>query len=252
MAEVRGDALGEQHLSTPPAYFYLPRPGQSLVAGFTVRPHVQAFADAVRAATTVQKIGTYNGHDPSVDLALDLFHPIGDDGLADQICWFAVRHLKHYGVDYIISRQRIFNPEVLNQWRNMADRGSPTQNHMDHVHLSFESTGGTDPQPEPTPEPVPQEAPSMFIFDGPPERGGGVWQSDGVWRKPVRTGDTWPALEAIGAKHIGVAPVGLFDDLLNAEDLFGEVPPPSNVDLSAIADRVAAKVADLIAERLAT
>lgn len=64
----------------------------------------------------------------------------------------------------------------------------------------------------------PKEEPvSVIVFDARPERGGGVWQSDGVVRKPVRTGDTWPALEAAGAKHIGVAPNGLFDDLIDIE-----------------------------------
>lgn len=58
---------------------------------------------------------------------------------------------------------------------------------------------------------------SVIVFDARPERGGGVWQSDGVGRNPVRTGDTWPALEAAGAKRIGVAPNGLFDDLIDIE-----------------------------------
>lgn len=99
----------------------------------------------------------------------------------------------------------------------------------------------------------------MIVFDGPPERGGGVWKSDGVFRNRVRTGDTWPALEAAGAKHIGVAPVGLFDDLVDIEavvaDLWrrtsaGDSDQAGGVDLSAIADRVAARVADLLADRL--
>lgn len=158
------ECLGESNLTAPPEYLYLPLVGQqSAVAGHWVQPHVQAFADEVRKATRVKSIGTYNGHDPSVDRALDLFHAIGDDELADEICWFAVRHLERFGVDYIISRQRIFNPEVLNEWRWMADRGNPTQNHMDHVHISFEPTGSAEPvpTPEPIPEPVPQEEDDM-------------------------------------------------------------------------------------------
>jgi hypothetical protein len=156
LAVVR-ESLGEQDITTPPEYIFLPPPGrQTLIAGFEVRPHVQAFADAVRAATRVKSIGTYIGHSPSVDLALDLFHPIGDDELADEICWFAIKALNRgAGIDYIISRQRIFNPEILNDWRWMADRGSPTQNHLDHVHISFEPTA-PKPQPEPEPEPVPE------------------------------------------------------------------------------------------------
>ncbi len=251
---------GEEDLTTPPEYFYLPPLGQqSLIAGIQVRPHVQAFADAVRKATRVQSIGTYIGHDPSADLALDLFHAIGDDELADAICWFAVKALNRgEGIDYIISRQRIFNPEISNAWRVMADRGSPTQNHMDHVHISFEPTPTKPPKPDP-PKPEPQEEEyTMFIGDAPPERGGGVWQSDGVLRKPVRTGDTWAQLGDDGAKvakHIGVFKVGTFDDLIDIESVLADLKAGSSaggVDLSAIADRVAARVADLIADRLAS
>lgn len=90
----------------------------------------------------------------------------------------------------------------------------------------------------------------MIVFDGPPERGGGVWKSDGVFRNRIHAGTTWPALEAAGAKHIGVAPVGLFDDLIDADDLRGV--NDDGVELSTIADRVAARVADLIADRLAS
>lgn len=49
------------------------------------------------------------------------------------------------GILYIIWRQRIWNDSrsddrsrtSWSQWRRMADRGSPTENHMDHVHVSF-------------------------------------------------------------------------------------------------------------------
>lgn len=91
----------------------------------------------------------------------------------------------------------------------------------------------------------------MIVFDGPPERGGGVWKSDGVFRNRINAGATWPALEAAGAKHIGVAPIGLFDDLIDADELRGSTIP-GGVDPNAIADRVAARVADLIADRLAS
>jgi|GEM_PF-3840660 GH24 family phage-related lysozyme (muramidase) len=82
---------------------------------------------------------------------------------------------------------------------------------------------------------------TMFIFDAPPERGGGVWQSDGVLRKPVRTGDTWPDLGDDGAKvakHIGVCEIGTFDDLIDIEAVLAELPK-----------RVAALVVKALAER---
>jgi hypothetical protein len=38
-------------------------------------------------------------------------------------------------VKYIIWRQRIWYPSS-GTWRGMADRGSATANHYDHVHVS--------------------------------------------------------------------------------------------------------------------
>ena len=109
----------------------------------------------------------------------------------------------------------------------------------------------------------------MFIGDAPPERGGGVWQSDGVTRKPVRTGDTWAQLGDDGArvaKHIGVFKTGTFDDLIDIEAQLAALKPAPVVDVDvegldpqAVADLVvkrlggglAKEVADLLAQRLA-
>ena len=42
-----------------------------------------------------------------------------------------------YKVSYIIWRQQIWNaPYPERGWRAMEDRGSVTQNHYDHVHVS--------------------------------------------------------------------------------------------------------------------
>jgi len=41
------------------------------------------------------------------------------------------------GVKYVIYQQQIASPRTGWQWRPMEDRGSPTANHMDHVHISF-------------------------------------------------------------------------------------------------------------------
>lgn len=50
------------------------------------------------------------------------------------------------GVRWIIWRQRIRNPERAGgRWRRMDDRGSDTDNHMDHVHVMLDGrapTGG--------------------------------------------------------------------------------------------------------------
>ncbi len=106
----------------------------------TVFVHVQAFADAVSKATGAESFGTYRDHDPSLQRALDIFTPTDSRELGDAICDFAIVNLERFGVDYLIYRQRIFNPEIAPRWRDMPDRGDLTQNHFDHVHVSFEAT----------------------------------------------------------------------------------------------------------------
>ncbi len=139
----------------------------AVVRGGAVRPHAQAFANDLQNATGASSFGTYPGHSPSLDRALDIFHPIGDDATADAICRFALDHWEHYGLDYIISRQTqsgeyrgIYNPEVARHWRTMSDRGGATQNHFDHVHVSFEPTGNAS-------APVPR-GPDIPPLDIPP------------------------------------------------------------------------------------
>lgn len=113
-----------------------------VVDGGPVRPHVQAFADAIHELTGITHIMTYEGHQPTRDRALDIFatHEQGDI-----IAQYYIDHWRHYGGDYIIWRQRIWNPEIAPYWRDMADRGGITANHYDHVHVSFEPTGSANP-----------------------------------------------------------------------------------------------------------
>ncbi len=53
------------------------------------------------------------------------------DLLADWI----LAHAAEFNVTYVIWKQRIRYPG--GDWQMMEDRGSVTQNHMDHVHVSF-------------------------------------------------------------------------------------------------------------------
>lgn len=50
---------------------------------------------------------------------------------------WARSNAKELNVKYVIWEQQIWNPSVSNSWRKMANRGSITQNHYDHVHISF-------------------------------------------------------------------------------------------------------------------
>jgi len=116
------------------------------VDGGPVRPHVQAFADEINRLTGITHIITYEGHQPSRVQALDIFATYEQ---MDVIAQYYMEHWRHYGGDYIIRRQQIWNPEISPNWRDMADRGSRTANHYDHVHISFQATGAATP-PDPS------------------------------------------------------------------------------------------------------
>ena len=78
------------------------------------------------------------------------FHPLGraldfmtsDQSKGDALAAYAWANRARLGVTEIIYRQKILTvARAAEGWRPMGDRGSATQNHMDHVHLSF--TDGT-------------------------------------------------------------------------------------------------------------
>ncbi|SPT64577.1 MULTISPECIES: hypothetical protein [Actinomadura] len=53
----------------------------------------------------------------------------------DQVAAYAVANARRLGISYVIWKQRIWNVRG-GGWRPMEDRGSITQNHYDHVHIS--------------------------------------------------------------------------------------------------------------------
>lgn len=56
----------------------------------------------------------------------------------DQVAAWAKKNAKRLGIKYIIWDQKIWNPLRADEgWRPMGDRGSITQNHKDHVHISM-------------------------------------------------------------------------------------------------------------------
>ncbi|MGY1665432.1 transglycosylase family protein [Geodermatophilus sp. SYSU D00696] len=74
-----------------------------------------------------------NGH-PS-GLALD-YMVMTDNALGDAIAQYHVDHWDELGVEYVIWEQRILtSPDGA--WKAMADRGSVTANHHDHVHVNY-------------------------------------------------------------------------------------------------------------------
>jgi peptidoglycan DL-endopeptidase CwlO len=68
-----------------------------------------------------------------------------DSALGDQIAEWTIKNRDKLGVKYVIWKQRINHGSG---WSAMSDRGSITENHYDHVHISFER-GGADGTPAP-------------------------------------------------------------------------------------------------------
>jgi hypothetical protein len=53
----------------------------------------------------------------------------------DAVAAYVMQHASELNVKYVIWYQRIWYPSS-GTWKAMSDRGSPTANHMDHVHVS--------------------------------------------------------------------------------------------------------------------
>lgn len=78
--------------------------------------------------------GAEHGTGRALDFMIDSRPDIGD-----AIVEFVIKNRRRYGVIHIIWRQRIWSTRVApGTWRWMADRGSVTENHMDHPHILFD------------------------------------------------------------------------------------------------------------------
>ena len=74
-------------------------------------------------------------------LAVDVMVPVGSE-VGNQVAQYAVDNISNAGISYIIYRQQFYAPVdniygPANTWNQMPDRGSITENHYDHVHVSF-------------------------------------------------------------------------------------------------------------------
>ncbi len=100
-----------------------------------VQPHVAQAGHYIQANFGVQDVYGYRSGpgDHGKGLALD-FMTYSDVALGDRIVSHLEEYWAHYGINYIIWQQRYNDGSG---WVMMEDRGDPTQNHRDHVHVSF-------------------------------------------------------------------------------------------------------------------
>lgn len=122
-----------------------------------VQPKTAAVAETVGPMFGIKTIGGYREPSSPYD-DMTYGHPAGraldfmindiPDGKAvgDRLAAYLQKNAESLTVRYIIWQQRIWMAgDPLDGWEAMEDRGSDTQNHMDHVHLSLEVTGEVKP-----------------------------------------------------------------------------------------------------------
>lgn len=97
---------------------------------------VYVFRSVCNAFPEIYDVGGYAPRgEHSGGKALDLMISDVDAGLA--LAEFLRTNAAELNLYNVIYRQRIFTPERGGEgWRGMEDRGSPTANHMDHVHVA--------------------------------------------------------------------------------------------------------------------
>ena len=99
-------------------------------------PSAAAVYSAVRSTFGITNIGGLrpgDWGDHGTGHAVDVM--ITSSAQGDAVAAYALANAGRFGIKYVIWQQRIWMPST-GVWRLMEDRGSPTQNHMDHVHIS--------------------------------------------------------------------------------------------------------------------
>lgn len=107
-----------------------------------MQPQTAAFQSQVGNAFGISNIGGYrnSNDDHGQGLAVDVMVDSAAQG--DQVAQYAVDNMANNNISYVIWQQRFYSPVnniygPANTWNPMPDRGSATQNHMDHVHVSM-------------------------------------------------------------------------------------------------------------------
>ncbi|HEM3618479.1 TPA: LysM peptidoglycan-binding domain-containing protein [Streptococcus suis] len=109
-----------------------------------LQPQVAAFRAEVANAFGITSFSGYRAGDTGdhgKGLAIDFMVP-QSSALGDQVAAYAAANLASKNISYIIWKQRFYSPYAsiygpAYTWNLMPDRRSITENHYDHVHVSF-------------------------------------------------------------------------------------------------------------------
>ena len=109
-----------------------------------LQPQTAAFKEEIANLFGITSFSGYrpgDSGDHGKGLAIDFMVPVSS-ALGDQIADYAIQNMASRGISYIIWKQRFYAPYDSKYgpaytWNPMPDRGSVTENHHDHVHVSM-------------------------------------------------------------------------------------------------------------------
>ena len=109
-----------------------------------LQPQTAAFKEEIANLFGITSFSGYrpgDSGDHGKGLAIDFMVPESSE-LGDKIAEYAIQNMASRGISYIIWKQRFYVPfdskyGPANTWNPMPDRGSVTENHYDHVHVSM-------------------------------------------------------------------------------------------------------------------
>ena len=109
-----------------------------------LQPQTAAFKEEIANLFGITSFSGYrpgDSGDHGKGLAIDFMVPVSS-ALGDQIADYAIQNMATRGINYIIWKQRFYAPYdsiygPAYTWNPMPDRGSITENHYDHVHVSM-------------------------------------------------------------------------------------------------------------------
>ena len=109
-----------------------------------LQPQTAAFKEEIADLFGITSFSGYrpgDSGDHGKGLAIDFMVPESSE-LGDKIAEYAIQNMASRGISYIIWKQRFYAPfdskyGPANTWNPMPDRGSVTENHYDHVHVSM-------------------------------------------------------------------------------------------------------------------
>jgi len=109
-----------------------------------LQPQTAAFKEEIANLFGITSFSGYrpgDSGDHGKGLAIDFMVPESSE-LGDKIAEYAIQNMASRGINYIIWKQRFYAPfdskyGPANTWNPMPDRGSVTENHYDHVHVSM-------------------------------------------------------------------------------------------------------------------